>query len=131
MTDNHYSPERDSRVKQTAEVFTPLPRVQSMLDSLGIDWANPPQDKKFLDPTCGSGNFLVELAKRGIPVHMLFGVDLMQDNIDTCKSRLREVYGDTEEVNYHLDRNIICENALTYHYDFYDHYEGIDPSFFS
>lgn len=129
MSDLHYSSDRDDRYKETAEVFTPLSRVQQMLDQLGVDWSNPPQDKKFLDPTCGSGNFLVELAKRGIPVNMLYGVDLMQDNIDTCKRRLREIYGDTDDVNYHLDRNIVCADALTYHYDFHKGFNGLDEWF--
>ena len=131
MTDHHYSPERDDRVKETAEVFTPLDRVQKMLDNLNIDWNNPPKRKKFLDPTCGSGNFLVELAKRGIPVSNLYGVDLMQDNVDTTKRRLREIYGNRKKVNYHLERNIICADALTYHYDFHKAYEGIPEDFFA
>ena len=43
--DLHYSEDRDARVKETAEVFTPDALVQEMLDSLDVDWDNPPQDK--------------------------------------------------------------------------------------
>ena len=125
----HYSEDRDDRYKETAEVFTPDSRVQLMLDGLNIDWNKPPQDKKFLDPTCGSGNFIVALAKRGVPVDMLFGVDLMEDSIIETKKRLREIYGDNESVNFHLNRNIVQADALDYHYEFYDHYEGIDSYF--
>ena len=121
-----YSEDRDDRVKETAEVFTPTELVNKMLDELNIDWDNPPQDKTFLDPTCGNGQFLVQLAKRKIPVHNLFGLDLMQDNIDMCKQRLREVYGDTEDVNYHLDRNIIQGDALTDTYEFYEKFTGFE-----
>lgn len=124
MEELHYSDKRDERVKQTSEVFTPDELVQQMLDSLDIDWDNPPQDRTFLDPTCGSGQFLVALAKRGIPVDMLYGVDIMDDNIRTTKSRLYDVYKYTipmTEITKHLHNNIVQEDALTYHYDFNFH----------
>ena len=79
--DFHYSKDRNQRVKETGEIFTPDAVVQKMLDRLGPDWDNPPQDKNFIDNTCGSGNFLVALAKRGIPVNMIYGVELMPDNV--------------------------------------------------
>jgi len=122
----HYSEDRDDRVKDTGEVFTPDSLVQKMLDELGIDWDNPPQDKTFLDPTCGSGNFLVALAKRGIPVHNIFGLDLMDDNVETTRKRLREIYGDTDDVNFHLNRNIEQGDALTNSYDFYEKWTGFE-----
>jgi len=125
----HYSENRDNRVKETGEIFTPDKVVQEMLDLLGIDWTNPPQDKTFLDPTAGSGNFLVALAKRNIPLYNIYGVDLMPDNIETCKRRLTEIYlekgmelGDKDTPNtikYYLERNIVCADALTYHYQFW------------
>jgi 2-polyprenyl-3-methyl-5-hydroxy-6-metoxy-1,4-benzoquinol methylase len=121
----HYSEKRDSRVKETAEIFTPDSRIQIMLDELteyGIDWTNPPLDKKFLDPTCGSGNFLIALARRGIPLRNIYGVDFMEDNITTVKKRLKEFFIDTMtdvDIDYHLGRNIICADALTYHYQFW------------
>jgi len=129
MTEHHYSPDRDDRVKDTAEVFTPLKTVQQMLDTLDIDWFNVPKDKTFLDPTCGSGNFLVELARRGVPVDLLYGVDLMADNIETTKNRLREIYGDSEDVNFHLERNIVQADALTYHFEFGEPYLGLAEFF--
>jgi type I restriction-modification system DNA methylase subunit len=119
----YYSEDRDERVKDTAEVFTPDSLVQEMLESLDIDWENPPQDKTFIDPTCGSGNFLVALAVRNIPIHNIYGVDIMKDNIETCKRRLTEIFlekgMDIDTINYHLERNIIEADALTYHYQFW------------
>lgn len=114
----HYSDERDNRVKDTGEVFTPDSVVQSMLDSLEIDWSNPPQDKKFLDPTCGSGNFLVALANRNIPINMLYGVDLMLDNVETTRRRLLEVVGNTDENISIVQNNIVQADALEYNYRF-------------
>jgi 2-polyprenyl-3-methyl-5-hydroxy-6-metoxy-1,4-benzoquinol methylase len=125
-TDNEhfYSEDRDDRVKETAEVFTPDWLVQEMLDSLSTDWDNIPDDETFIDPTCGSGNFLVALAKRGVPLKNIYGVDLMEDNIQMTKHRLTQCYKDSmspEDINFHLDRNIICADALTYHYEFWWH----------
>lgn len=127
----HYSKDRDDRVKDTGEVFTPDSLVQEMLESLNIDWSTPPQDKTFIDPTCGSGNFLVALAKRNIPLCNIYGVDLMPDNIETTKRRLTEIFlekgmelGDEDTpdtIIYHLSRNIECADALTYHYEFWWH----------
>ena len=122
--DFHYADGRDERVKKTGEIFTPPDLVNEMLDGLGVDWSNPPQDKTFCDPTCGSGNFLVELAKRGIPLKNLYGAELMPDNVETCKRRLKEIYTgkmSEEEINFHLGRNIVEADALTYHYEFWCH----------
>ena len=117
MEDLYYAEGRDDRVKETSEVFTPDSLVQKMLDDLDIDWSNPPQDKTFLDPTCGSGQFLVELAKRGIPLHNIYGVDLMPDNVETARKRLSEITGIAIDDSIML-KNIIQGDALTYDYDF-------------
>jgi len=123
----HYSEDRDGRVKDTGEVFTPDSLVQKMLDQIGIDWDNPPQDKMCLDPTCGTGAFLTALAKRGIPINMIYGVELMLDNVAITKQRLTDIFLDKgmniEDIKYHLDRNIVCADALTYHFDFHKHNE--------
>jgi hypothetical protein len=56
--------ERDKhRIKQTAEVFTPTPLVQEMLDKLEEQdptlFTDP--NKTFLDNSCGDGQFLSEV----------------------------------------------------------------------
>jgi len=124
IDEHFYSENRDDRVKETAEVFTPDWLVQEMLDSLSVDWDNIPDDETFIDPTCGSGNFLVALAKRGVPLKNIYGVDLMEDNVQMTKDRLTQYYKDSmspEGIESHLGRNIICADTLTYHYEFYWH----------
>jgi len=116
----------EEQIKELGAVYTPSELVQKMLDELDIDWSNPPQDRTFLDPTMGSGNFLVEIARRGIPVQNVFGLDIMQENVDVTKQRLRAIYGDTEDVNFHLDRNIVQGDALTDTYEFYEKFTGFD-----
>lgn len=118
--DLHYSDDRADRVKDTAEVFTPDWLVQEMLDRVNVDWDNPPQNETFLDPTCGSGNFLVAILKRGIPLDMIYGVDYMEDNVDTTKKRLLEIAGNTPTNKKIIDNNIRCEDAFTYDYEFND-----------
>ena len=59
--------ERDKlRIKQTAEVFTPTPLVQEMLDKLETEdptlFSDP--TKTFLDNSCGDGQFLSEVIIR-------------------------------------------------------------------
>ena len=111
------------RVKGTGEVFTPTELVQKMLNDLNIDWANPPLDKTFLDPTCGNGQFLVEIAKRGIPLENIYGVDLMPDNVAETRKRLFRIasIGKTKieatPLVKILKNNIQVGDALTFDYE--------------
>ncbi len=106
------------RIKRTGEVFTPLSYVRVMLDSMDIDWDNPPQDRTFLDPTMGEGVFLLELAKRGIPLHNIFGCDLMPDNVIYVRQALLNHFGRTRENALIIKRNIVCKDVLEYDYSF-------------
>jgi len=122
----HYSEDRDERVKDSGEIFTPSALVQKMLNELDYDWTqcHRSSTKTFLDPTMGSGNFLVELAKRKIHPKNIYGVDLMDDNVATARKRLLEIHlkngYDTETIEYHHNRNIIQGDALTYDYNFWE-----------
>jgi type I restriction-modification system DNA methylase subunit len=113
MEEMNYSEDRDNRVKDTGEVFTPDSRVQKMLEGLNFDWVNIDHDKTFLDPTCGSGNFLVALLKRGIQPENIYGVDLFQDNVNTTIKRLKEI-----NPNYDYTTNIIQGDTLTCDFSF-------------
>jgi 2-polyprenyl-3-methyl-5-hydroxy-6-metoxy-1,4-benzoquinol methylase len=115
----HYSDKRDERKKQTSEIFTPSALVNEILDEIDYDWENLP-DKTFLDPTCGSGNFLVEVAKRGVHPKNIYGVDLMPDNIEKTKQRLAEIYQkfQWDNITDYLDRNIVQGDALEYDFNF-------------
>jgi len=121
--------ERDKlRVKETAEVFTPTPLVQEMLDKLEEE--NPALfsdcTKTFLDPSCGDGQFLSEVVIRKMErsgcsleqaLSTTYGVELMEDNVQLCKERLAGP-GPTVTVLEILDKNIVCADALKYHYRF-------------
>lgn len=118
--------ERDRlRVKETAEVFTPTPLVQKILDNMDQNlFTNP--NKTFLDNSCGDGQFLSEviirkMARSGCTLEQslstTYGVELMEDNVKLCKERLAGP-NPTQEILDILDKNIVCHDALTYDYSF-------------
>jgi hypothetical protein len=52
------------RVRDLGEVFTPRKTVQEMLDMLPDEMWAPHPAKRFLEPGCGDGNFLVVVLER-------------------------------------------------------------------
>ena len=122
--------ERDQlRIKQTAEVFTPDFMVQELVEKTGHRIICNPE-KRILDHSCGDGQFLAYILwKRLEKGHKLldslktiFGVELKEDNVAECKNRLSCGSKD-QRVWKILDNNIVCANALEYHYRF----DGTDP----
>lgn len=114
-----------SRVKATGEVFTPTTKVQHILNNLErLDptvFKDPA--KTFIDNSCGDGQILGEVLIRkienGIPFEQalstIYGVDLMPDNVKLCQDRL--LCG-REDLRHIVERNIVCADALRYHYRF-------------
>ena len=110
------------RVKATGEVFTPTPLVQEMLDKLPPEVFTDPT-KTFLDNSCGDGQFLGEVLIRKMEngstfeqaLSTVYGVDLMQDNVDECRKRL--LCG-REDLRHIVEKNIVCADGLKYHYRF-------------
>jgi hypothetical protein len=121
--------ERDKhRVKQTAEVFTPTPLVQEMMDKLEQQdptlFSDP--NKIFLDNSCGDCQFLSEVVIRKMEkskctleqaLKTTYGVELMEDNVNECKKRLSGP-NPTPEILEIVNKNIVCHDALTYDYKF-------------
>jgi type I restriction-modification system DNA methylase subunit len=79
--------------------------------------------KTFIDPACGDGQFLSEVLIKKIEngsdfetaLSTIYGVDIMQDNVDQCKERL--LCG-REDLRAIVDKNIVCTNSLEYDYLF-------------
>jgi hypothetical protein len=115
----------EKRVDELGEVFTPAEVVNDILDEYeDALWSDPTQ--VWLEPSCGEGNFLVVLLERlmlglkewelddaarhkYIIENMLYGVDIMADNVDICIDRLN-----ARNLNHH----IVCADALTYDFSF-------------
>lgn len=115
--------ERDrARIKATGEIFTPTPLVQHILDQIEEEAFTDPT-KTFIDPTCGDGQFLGEVLIRKLEnghtfeqaLSTIYGVDLMQDNVNLCQERL--LCGRTD-LKHIVESNIVCADALRYHYRF-------------
>ena len=109
----------EKRVKQTGEVFTPMDLCLRMVKEIPAEKLQDP-NATFLDNSCGDGNFLVALLKVLSKYHdadhvlnnMIYGVDLMPDNIVEAKRRL----GLTPEMQGW--DHIVCADGLSYDYSF-------------
>ena len=97
------------RVAERGEVFTAEREVNAMLDLVKQETERI--DSRFLEPACGTGNFLVEILRRKldvvwrqyqgqvaqvqlqsvIAVSSIYGIDIMQDNLVECRLRLLEI----------------------------------------
>lgn len=100
------------RVKDHGEVFTPAWLVEEMLAVVARETTRI--DSRFLEPACGSGNFLVPVllnklaaakARYGSNVfefhhHSLlalmcvYGIDLLPDNAEECRENLLKAFCD-------------------------------------
>jgi type I restriction-modification system DNA methylase subunit len=107
------------RVDKTGEIFTPSELVKEILSKLPEEsFTNP--NKSFIDPACGDGNFLVEvlnlkLSKSHDVIQALsniYGIDIMEDNVQECKRRLLEIAGNDKQHQNIVDRNIKVGDAL-------------------
>lgn len=110
------------RVRDLAEVFTHQREVDAMLDQ--IPDAFGALDVKFLEPACGSGNFLVEVLRRKLrlvkqaecvsqeqyehqllrAVASIYGVDISTENTTEARARMAHVLLS----HYQTDANTIA-----------------------
>ena len=118
--------ERDKlRIKFTSEIFTKTKDVIILLDELDDRvWLD--LNKKFIDPSCGDGQFLSEVVIRKMErsnctlekaLYTTYGVEIMEDNVKLCKERLAGP-NPTQDALDILEKNIVCHDALTYDYGF-------------
>lgn len=111
-----------NRVKATGEVFTPTPLVEEILDKMDPKLFTDPT-KTFLDPAGGDGQFLASVLYRKLQngidfetaLSTIYGVDLMQDNVELCRERL--LCG-RQDLRHIVEKNIVCADGLRYHYRF-------------
>lgn len=128
------------RVADHGEVFTPLWLVNDMLDL--VKGETERIDSRFLEPACGSGNFLVPVLERKLAavqarygssdferrhfalfgLMCVYGIELLADNVAECRARLlatftRFLKGAPDEwgsaAEYVLAFNIVQGDALT------------------
>lgn len=90
-----------ARVKATGEVFTPIHIVNKMLELVPAEMYASPVST-WMEPACGTGNFLVKILKRKLSygagqthalrcLPSLYGVDIAMDNIHECRAALERL----------------------------------------
>lgn len=68
--------------------YTPSWIVKDMLNNLSIN-----ADYKFLDPCCGSGNFIIEAIRAGVSPENVYGFDVDDNAVYITKERIRSEFG--------------------------------------
>ena len=129
------------RVADHGEVFTPAWMVEAMLDLVKEETERI--DSRFLEPACGSGNFLVQILQRKLTavelkygksdferrhyallaLMCIYGIELLADNIDECRANVLEILAEylnldaSDELyraaSYVLAQNLVHGDALT------------------
>ena len=95
-----------TRIRDHGEVFTAEREVNAMLDLVRHETERI--ESRFLEPACGTGNFLIEVLRRKLEVVIrrygrrqadyeraalmavssLYGIDLLEDNVIEARERL-------------------------------------------
>ena len=133
------------RVTDHGEVYTSEREVNAMLDLVKQETERI--ESRFLEPACGTGNFLIEIVRRKLNIvanrykrnkidyerysilaySSVYGIDILQDNVEACRKRLFLVYEEKyralykksvmqeclDSISFILAHNIICGDALT------------------
>lgn len=129
------------RVADHGEVFTPGWLVDAMLDLVKDE--SERIDSRFLEPACGSGNFLVKVLQRKLAaveckfgqsdfekqhysllgLMCIYGIELLADNIIECRENMLEIFSDYLNLqesddlygvaSYVLSQNLVHGDALT------------------
>lgn len=129
------------RVAAHGEVFTPEWMVEAMLNLVKSETERI--DARFLEPACGSGNFLVRVLQRKLAavelkfaksvferrqyalfaLMCIYGIELLNDNIAECRANMLEVIAEYLNIDktdniyqaaeYVLSQNLVHGDALT------------------
>lgn len=120
------------RVADHGEVFTRKREVNAMLDLVKHETERI--DSRFLEPACGTGNFLTEILKRKLSVvekryrksqleyernavlavSSIYGIDILEDSILECRKRLFDIFDETYTILFKEKTKDKCRNAVRY-----------------
>ena len=120
------------RVTDHGEVFTSEREVKAMLDLVKQETERI--DSRFLEPACGTGNFLIEVLKRKLAVvksryrksqleyeryaivaiSSIYGIDLLSDNVEECKKRLFTIFNQQYTALYKGQCKKPCKNSVEF-----------------
>ena len=120
------------RVNDHGEVFTPEREVNAMLDL--VKQETDRIESRFLEPACGTGNFLIEVLRRKLDVvenrykkskleyeryailavSSIYGVDIQEDNVFQCRQRLFDYFDDRYTTLYSKECNEDCRTSVKF-----------------
>lgn len=123
------------RVADHGEVFTPQWMVEDMLNLVKDE--SERIDSRFLEPACGSGNFLEAVLKRKLisvqfkygksefekrhnalfSLMCIYGIELLADNVQECRENLLEIYSeflnlDLEDIWFRAGKEVLLLNII-------------------
>ena len=120
------------RVADHGEVLTGKREVNAMLDLVKQETERI--DSRFLEPACGTGNFLTEILIRKLrvvelrykksqmeyernavlAVSSIYGIDILQDNVAKCRERLFGLFDESYTHLYKMAAKNECRNSVQY-----------------
>lgn len=120
------------RVADHGEVFTAKREVNDMLDLVKQETERI--ESRFLEPACGTGNFLAEVLDRKlrvvetrysksqldyerysvIAVSSIYGIDILEDNVFDCRNRLFVIFNERYDTLYKEKAKEECKKSIRY-----------------
>lgn len=118
------------RVADHGEVFTPPWMVEAMLDLVKDETERI--DARFLEPACGSGNFIRRILQRKLAavelkygrsdferqnyallaLMCIYGIELLADNVAECRTNALEIFAEYTRVNEGDDLYLAASHVL-------------------
>jgi SAM-dependent methyltransferase len=120
------------RVADHGEVYTATREVNAMLDLVKQETERI--ESRFLEPACGTGNFLAEIIIRKLrivetrykksqleyeryavlAVSSIYGIDILEDNVLECRQRLSNIFNKRYDVLYKSAAKEECRKSVKY-----------------
>lgn len=120
------------RVADHSEVFTSKREVNAMLNL--IKQETDRIESRFLEPACGTGNFIVEVLRRKLDVveslynksklkyeryavlaiSSIYGIDILEDNVIYCRERLFNYFNGQYTKIYGKKCSEACRNSVQF-----------------
>lgn len=120
------------RVTDHGEVYTSEREVNAMLDLVKQETERI--ESRFLEPACGTGNFLIEILRRKlnvvvnryrksqieferyavIAVSSIYGIEILEDNVEACRKRLFDLFEEVYKKLYKANIKSECLKSVEY-----------------
>lgn len=120
------------RVTDHGEVYTSRREVNAMLDLVKQETERI--ESRFLEPACGTGNFLTEILERKLrvvksrysksqleyerygvlAVSSVYGIDILEDNVIECRKRLFDIFNQKYTSLFNEMVKEECRDAVRY-----------------